>query len=53
MICPKARNTVPIQLRSIWDHIQPLPSPLIFGSVNGGPLRHRFFLWLELDPRIN
>ncbi|KAL7625757.1 hypothetical protein AAE478_004980 [Parahypoxylon ruwenzoriense] len=40
------------QLREIWGQIRSIPSPGIFGSVTGGPLRHRFFQWLEPDPRI-
>lgn len=32
------------QLRSIWDYMRSLPSPTLFSSVSGGPLRHRFFL---------
>ncbi|KAI1389528.1 phosphotransferase family protein [Hypoxylon trugodes] len=40
------------QLREIWGQIRSIPSPGIFGNVTGGPLRHRFFQWLEPDPRI-
>ncbi|KAI1455908.1 phosphotransferase family protein [Annulohypoxylon moriforme] len=40
------------QLREIWDQIRSIPSPDIFGSVTGGPMRHRFFWWLQPDPRI-
>jgi hypothetical protein len=40
------------QLRSIWDYIRSLPSPSLFSSITGGPLRHRFFLWLEPEPKI-
>jgi hypothetical protein len=40
------------QLRSIWDYIRSLPSPSLFSSISGGPLRHHFFLWLEPEPKI-
>jgi aminoglycoside phosphotransferase (APT) family kinase protein len=40
------------QLRSIWDQLRLIPAPTIFSGVCGGPLRHRFFLWLKADPRI-
>jgi hypothetical protein len=41
-----------VQLRSIWDTVRSIPSPTLFGSVCGGPLRHRFFLWPETEPKI-
>ncbi|QDS70316.1 hypothetical protein FKW77_008407 [Venturia effusa] len=39
-------------LRQICDQMRGLPSPGFFGSVNGGPLLHRFFLTMHKDPRI-
>jgi aminoglycoside phosphotransferase (APT) family kinase protein len=39
-------------LRSILDYMRSLPPPAIISSVSGGPLRHRFFLWPEPEPKI-
>ncbi|KAI1759470.1 kinase-like domain-containing protein [Hypoxylon sp. FL1150] len=41
------------QLRKIWDQIRSIPSPGIFGGVAGGPLGHRYFQWIDPDPRLN
>ncbi|KAI1850004.1 hypothetical protein JX266_004383 [Neoarthrinium moseri] len=40
------------QLRGIWDQLRSIPSPGGFGGVTGGPLEHRFFKWIEADPKI-
>ncbi|KAI6086027.1 kinase-like domain-containing protein [Hypoxylon rubiginosum] len=40
------------QLRKIWDQLRSIPSPSIFGNVTGGPLQHRYFQWIDPDPRI-
>ncbi|KAI0532884.1 hypothetical protein GGR58DRAFT_517372 [Xylaria digitata] len=39
------------QLRAIWNCMRSIPSPTTSG-MSGGPLRHRFFLALEPNPRI-
>ncbi|CAJ2502426.1 Uu.00g098200.m01.CDS01 [Anthostomella pinea] len=44
---------VSAQLRKIWDHLRSIPSPGIYSGITGGPLQHRWFRWLEPDPRIN
>ncbi|KAL2137607.1 hypothetical protein VTI28DRAFT_8878 [Corynascus sepedonium] len=41
------------QLRNIFTHVRKIPSPGVFSSVAGGPLRHRFFLSAEPTPQIN
>ncbi len=46
------KSCILIQLRSILDRMRSIPAPTIFSSVCGGPLRHRFFLWSESDPKI-
>jgi hypothetical protein len=38
------------QLRGIWDYMRAIPSPGIFGSVQGGPVPHHYF-WLP-DPEL-
>ncbi|KJK64322.1 Phosphotransferase enzyme family protein [Aspergillus parasiticus SU-1] len=41
------------QPREIFTQIRTIPSPGYFGSVTGGPVQHRFFEWMDEDPRIN
>ncbi|EIT80756.1 kinase-like domain-containing protein [Aspergillus flavus] len=40
------------QLKEAFAQIRTIPSPGYFGSVTGGPVQHRFFGWVESDPRI-
>ncbi|CAK7226975.1 hypothetical protein SBRCBS47491_006412 [Sporothrix bragantina] len=51
-LADKEKNHILVQLKSIWTYLRSIPAPSLFSSVTGGPLRHRFFLWLEPDPRI-
>lgn len=43
------------QLRRIFSQLRaiPAPSPSYFGSISGGPAEHRFFKWMDEDPRMN
>ncbi|KAL3434605.1 phosphotransferase family protein [Aspergillus tetrazonus] len=40
------------QLRCIFDQIRALPSPGFYGSVNQGPVPHRYFFSREKDPAV-
>ncbi|KAJ6018475.1 Phosphotransferase enzyme family protein [Penicillium canescens] len=40
------------QLRCIFDQMRALPSPGFYGSVNRGPVPHRYFFSSEKDPAV-
>lgn len=48
------KDSIAAQLRCIFDQMRALPSPEFFfyGSVNGGPVPHRYFYSRENDPAI-
>jgi len=41
------------QLRDIFTQVRAIPSPGLFGSVAGGPLRHKCFLSVQPQPDVN
>ena len=46
------KHSIVGQLRCIFDQMRALPSPGFYGSVNGGPVPHRYFFSREKDPAI-
>ncbi|KAJ5929210.1 Phosphotransferase enzyme family protein [Penicillium verhagenii] len=46
------KNFIIGQLRCILDQMRALPSPGFYGSVNRGPVPHRYFFSREKDPAI-
>lgn len=46
------KNSIAGQLRCIFDQMRALPTPGYYGSVNRGPVPHRYFFSREKDPAI-
>ncbi|OGM40932.1 phosphotransferase enzyme family protein [Aspergillus bombycis] len=48
----KNKTSIVGQLRCIFDQMRALPPPGFYGSVNGGPVPHRYFYSRENDPAV-
>ncbi|RAH65644.1 aminoglycoside phosphotransferase family protein [Aspergillus aculeatinus CBS 121060] len=46
------KQSIAGQLRCIFDRMRALPSPGFYGSVNQGPVPHRYFFSREKDPAV-
>ncbi|KAJ5550891.1 Phosphotransferase enzyme family protein [Penicillium sp. DV-2018c] len=46
------KHSIVGQLRCIFDQMRALPSPGFYGSVNRGPVPHRYFYSREKDPAV-
>lgn len=46
------KHSIAGQLRCIFDHVRALPSPGLYGSVDRGPVPHRYFWSREKYPAI-
>ncbi|PWY83202.1 hypothetical protein BO94DRAFT_536673 [Aspergillus sclerotioniger CBS 115572] len=46
------KSSIVEQLRCIFDQMRALPSPGFYGSVNRGPVPHRYFFSGERDPAV-
>ncbi|KAG2413371.1 hypothetical protein HFD88_002560 [Aspergillus terreus] len=46
------KNSIVGQLRRTFDEMRALPSPGFYGSVNRGPVPHKYFFSREEDPAV-
>ncbi|KAI9374456.1 hypothetical protein BJX61DRAFT_532383 [Aspergillus egyptiacus] len=46
------KHSIVGQLRCIFDQMRALPSPGVYGSVNRGPVPHRYFFSRDKDPAV-